>query len=361
MNRWRKTLLTSLAVVALGALTLGAGAVSGVSSTQGPDSIHRAAMPPPGPAHHRDHDVRIWSVGGGPWLGVMIEDVTGEKAKELRLESPRGALVTRVEDDSPAERAGIRKGDVIIEFEDERIPGVRTLLRLVQETPEGRTVEIQVMRDGRRVSVIAELEERPSGPGAFFFNDDHLSNLEIEIPEIKLKISEAFRLAGGRPRLGVSVDQLTPQLAEFLGVDRKRSGLFIKNVYEDTPAEAAGLKAGDVILEADDHEIESVLDLRRVLRKNAGETITLIIVRDKGERRIDVTLEEAEDDEWEEGFRLHRLERREFERALREAGRAQREAMGLHREQMRELRKLQRERLRLLPYSVVRQSGTVEI
>lgn len=353
MMRWRNTFLTSLVVVAAGALTLGAGAVMGGGVRPTGNDIVRASMPPHDPDDDRHtRDLRVVHWGGGTWLGVALEEVSGEEA--------RGARVIRVEKDSPAERAGIRDGDIILEFDGERILGVRTLLRVVRETPEGRKVDIELERDGRRMRVEAQLEERPEGPRVFSWRGGEGSDLDFDIPDIDIKIPRLLRFSDSRPLLGVAVDTLNPQLAEFLGVQEDDGGLFIKEVFEETPAERAGLKAGDVILEAEGRRIDGVLDLREALRDNAGKTITLLIVRDRSERKVDVTLEENEDG-WSEGRSLRREERRRMERALREAARTRREAVRKLRQQVLEIERLNREK-RLLPHTTAARSGTpVEI
>ena len=341
MNRWRRTILTAAGIVALAAITLGAGAVLGGSQGPGGSQVVPASKPP-GADHDGEpgrHDVRVFHLGGGAWLGVEIEEVSDEKAGELGLGTGRGALVTGVEDDSPAAKAGIREGDVILGFDGERIVGVRTLRRLVAETPPARTVRLDLFRGGREMTVEARLEERPA-PSGFHFDGEGDHEIDIDIPDMDIRIPKILRITG-RPVLGVSVDEMNPQLAEFLGVRDEEGGLFVKEVLEGTPAERAGLKAGDVILEADGRKIGGLLDLRETLRGNAGKTIPLRVVRDRSARTLEVTLDEDDGEpEIESHWRMKEGERREIERALREAGRAQREAMRSLRDQMRELERL---------------------
>jgi serine protease Do len=304
---------------------------------------------------------------GGSWLGIVIEEVDEETAEEMKLDRVHGVLVKGVEDDSPAFRAGLEKGDVIVEFDGEKVSGVHALIRMVRETPEGRTVDIEVLRDGRRETLQADLEERSSHPRTFVFREGEGHEMEFEIPEIDIRIPEVFRFVGHRPRLGVAVEGLNSQLAEFLGVDGE-DGVFIKEVMEDTPAERAGLKAGDVILEVNGREVDDVGALSRALHHRAGETVSILIVRNKSERTIEATLEEEneDDEEWEDSRSLRREEFKEAERALREARRVQREAMREYRAEARELQRLKRDRhreeLRALPYYRVRRGNTpVEI
>jgi membrane-associated protease RseP (regulator of RpoE activity) len=346
------TTLTSLAVVALGALTLGAGTVVGGGGSSPSGTVLAALSSPGGDAG--GGNVRVLALGGGTWLGVEIDEISDARADELHMDRARGALVKSVKDESPAARAGIRDGDVIVSFQGEAVMGVLSLHRMVRETPGGRKVEIGLLRDGKQVSVEAQIEERSHRTHAFRWNGDDGEGFKVEIPDIDIRIPQIFRYRSGRPMLGVSVEGLNPQLAAFLGVQGEQ-GVFIKQVYEETPAERAGIRAGDVIVEIEGRRIGDVGDLMEELSRNAGRTASMLIVRDKSERTIEVTLEEA-DQEWEESRILGDDQRREIERALEDAREAQRDAMRQYRSQVRELGRGARE-LRQLERLQPRRSG----
>ncbi len=323
----------------------------GVHLTAGP---HLAGVASSDDRRDRDESsVHVVHWSGGSWLGVQIAEVTEETVSELRLDRAFGVLIDEVEEESPAGRAGIRKDDVIVSFDGERVPGTAALRRMVRETPAGRSVELGVIRDGRHRTVQVEIEERPSRRGRYrvgTIEDDELIEIpEIEIPDIDIRIPHIRRLVMRGPRLGVVVDTLTSQLAEHFGV-RDGEGVLVKEVIEETPAERAGLKAGDVIVRVEGRRIEEVGDLTEELREHEGETVTLTIVRDKSERRIEVTLDKPErfDENEEESRFLREKTRREIERATaawRAAARDYREEMRRYREEQRELRKEQREYL----------------
>jgi len=221
-------------------------------------------------------------------LGVRLTDVTSEKMQELKLAGESGAVVTEVEKDSPAAKAGLAANDVILEFDGERVRSVAQLRRLVQDTPPGRTVEVKVSRAGQVRSLNVKLEAAPSMQKVREFNMP-----EVEIPDIHMPEMN-FDFFNEGPRLGISADDLTPQLAAHLGVAQGK-GVLVLEVNEGSAAEKAGLKAGDCIVKVGADQVNSVSDLHRALRHNSGseekQNITLTIVRDKREQTLSVQLE----------------------------------------------------------------------
>jgi serine protease Do len=237
------------------------------------------------------------------WLGVELNDVSAEKARELKLGGEYGALVTRVEEDSPAAKAGVEKGDVITEFDHEKVRSMKELTRLVGETPPGRTVEIRLRRNGEQKTLNATLQASRGGFGPLI---SRLGNQEwpaigmpeIQVPEIHVPEIDvpaySFSLRPEGARLGVSVDELTPQLAGYFGV-KQGKGVLVREVSPGSAAEKAGLKAGDCIVQAEGTPVSSVEDLHRALRDKGkpGESreVTLTIVRDRQEQTVKVQLE----------------------------------------------------------------------
>jgi len=232
-------------------------------------------------------DVFVSSGGDGQaWLGVQLEDVTGDRAHELKLPGEYGAVVTEVKEDSPAAKAGVKENDVILEFAGERVRSVAQLKRLIRETPPDRSVPVKLSHDGQTRTVNVALEARHwgfAGPQVYM----------PEIPRIKLP---DFHFGFGAPSLGVSADELTPQLAGYFGV-KQGKGVLVREVDSGTPAEKAGLKAGDCIVRVGSKEIGSVGDLQRALvdqaRESAGgkRQVELTIVRDRHELTVKADLE----------------------------------------------------------------------
>ncbi|KIX10942.1 DegQ family serine endoprotease [Dethiosulfatarculus sandiegensis] len=193
------------------------------------------------------------------WLGVYIQPVTKELAQSLDLEENAGALVSKVVKDSPADDAGIKRGDVIVEFDGKKVKDSVSLPRMVAATKVGAKVEMVVMRKGREKELTVKLGEL----------DDAGMETDREV-------------AGGIEGLGMSVQELTPELAEKLRL-RTDKGLVITSVSPDSPAAEAGLRRGDVILEADQEEVHKVSDLEDALDDlNKDKGLLLLVQRGKG-------------------------------------------------------------------------------
>jgi serine protease Do len=237
--------------------------------------------------------------GRGVELGVTIRDLDSEQAK-----TGSGAVVEDVRSGSAAEKAGIHKGDVIVEFDGERVRGQRHLSRLVSETPEGRTVKTAVMRDGKRIdlSVTPATTERAAGSDFEFFvpGPDHMPGMPGEgrrfffsdEPHVQpFKRGDGFFLPG-RGRLGVGIESLTPQLADYFGT---KGGALVTSVQPDSPAAKAGLKAGDVITSVNGNEVKDPRELTDAVRSAAdGSSLNLGYVRDKKAGTATATLEKPE-------------------------------------------------------------------
>jgi len=238
------------------------------------------------------------NLDGNAWLGVQLKDVTAEKARELKLPAGEyGALVIGVDEDGAAAKAGLQKGDVIVEFAEERVRSAAQLRRLIRETPTGRSVSLQVIRDGQARTLSAKLHARTNH---FYFQAPDMMNLpQMEIPpEMMAPLNNrnfAFVL-GGRPTLGVTGEELTSQLAAYFGV-KQGKGVLVSEVIAGSPAAQAGLKAGDVIVAVDGKEVATVAELRKAVELKSGEEtrkLNLNVVRDHHEQTVPVELKRPE-------------------------------------------------------------------
>jgi membrane-associated protease RseP (regulator of RpoE activity) len=270
-----------------------------------------APEPPDPPAPPEPGEPEVFFLGGGGYLGVRIEDVTEESASQLRLSEPYGALVKEVDEGSPADKAGLREGDVITSYQGQRVESARALTRMVRETPSGRTARVGYSRDGSAQTAEVKIDPR-GGHGRHWVGPGH----EFRFPEMKGFMGGTHWYSSG-PRLGVRVEPLTPQLGEYFGV-KEGKGILITEVMDDTPAEKAGLKAGDVIVRVEGDEVQDLGDLIESLRANDGKTVEITIVRDRSESRIKATLEKRNVDD-EESVIRHREILRDVKRSLREA------------------------------------------
>ena len=222
-------------------------------------------------------------LAGGSRLGLSIEDVADNDAAD------EGAVVRDVRPDSPAASGGFVDGDVIVEFDGERVRSARQLTRLVQETPVGRTVAATVVRDDRRV----QLEVTPES-GAVMAAAPPLRNLgnfvSRVMPGAGWDFTYDFRTTRGPVRLGVHVQELSPQLAEYFGVD---DGVLVSSVDEESVASAAGLQAGDVITSVDGRAVDDIDRLRRRLSAvDPGEEVSIGVTRAGRELELTATINE---------------------------------------------------------------------
>ena len=232
-----------------------------------------------------------------PWLGVVLTDIDSAKAKELKLGSENGVLVKDVRENSPAAKAGVMKNDVIVEFAGEKVRSAAQLSRLVRETPVGRIVPLVVNRAGKTLTLNAQIETSHMGPMAMVEGGEPLRDFTIPVPPQPPEMGHNFNVFIARgARLGISGDDLTSQLAEFFGV-KQGKGVLVREVTAGTPAEKAGLKAGDVIVAVDGNEVANVAELRHALAegKTEGEKrkVSLGIVRDKHQQTLSVELDNS--------------------------------------------------------------------
>jgi len=211
---------------------------------------------------------------GPGWLGIRMEEVGSEKAKELKLPAERGVVVTYVTEDSPAAKAGLKANDVITEFDGQRVEGTLALQRMVREVPAGRSVSITLWRAGQSQSLRVEMGSRRAGRRANHFYamapDRSEMNIEVEpfpvvppMPAIEIGPMSRLRMFGS-PVLGIDAEDLSGQLGNYFGAPDGQ-GILVREVMPGTPAEKAGLKAGDVILRVDGKRVKNADELRSAL------------------------------------------------------------------------------------------------
>jgi serine protease Do len=244
-----------------------------------------------------DLNILIGDDGSG-WLGVETHEVTADKAKELKLSAERGVVLGRIVPDSPAAKAGLKENDVVTEINGQRVEGAAQFRRMIHEIPAGRSIQLTVWRDGRTQAISATLgksEERHHAmkmmtptPGTFAFRMP-------EIPEIPPMEWNGGMLAGGQPRLGIDAEDLSGQLGAFFGAP-DGEGILVRDVNSGSPAEKAGVKAGDVITSLNGDRIRTVGDLREKLsakRDDKDRTVKLGVLRNKSEISLTVELPAA--------------------------------------------------------------------
>lgn len=241
------------------------------------------------------------------WLGIGVADVTADKVAPLKLKEERGVEILTVQPNSPAAQAGLKERDVVLEFNGARVEGVEQFQRMVRETPPGRTARLLISRDGATQTISVKLGERQHAP--FAFAEDVFKEFtvrvprmdppkimihppRIEMPKFELDLHEfsAYRTS----RLGIDGETLTKQLGEYFGVPNGE-GVLVRSVEGDSPAEKAGIKAGDVLIKIDGERVASIRDLRNLVRDKHGKTsVPLTVIRNKRETTVTVNLEGPE-------------------------------------------------------------------
>lgn len=247
-----------------------------------------------------------FAFGGGSYLGVYLSDVDAGDVDELDLRAERGAVVESVADESPAAEAGIEENDVIVAWNGTPIESVAHLTRLVRETPAGRTVSLGVVRDGRQRDISVTVQDRSGqayahgiGPNMERAREMYGRALgRVEGLKDRFDFEHMRGVFIGRPRLGVSLQNLTPQLGEFFEID-EGEGALVTSVREDSPAAKAGLQAGDVIIGIGGEAVEGPGGVMSELSQLGEGEVEITVVRDKKRRTMTATLEKPEEGEWQ--------------------------------------------------------------
>ncbi len=211
------------------------------------------------------------------FLGVTLQPLTQELKESMGIEKElRGVLIADVEEDSPAEECGLKKGDVIIEIDNKPISKVREAIETIREHEAGDKVTIKILRDSTPLTLEAVLGER---------KDDDLRRMK----RVTEKFKEIIPVYGGY--LGVRVEPISRSLGEYFGV-KEEEGVLVVEVIKDSPAEDAGLEPGDVILEIDGKKVSDPETLRRIIRKcEPGESVEIKYKRKNRIRTVKVELE----------------------------------------------------------------------
>jgi len=243
-----------------------------------------------------DDNVSIFVDGeGGSWLGVELHEVTSENVKEFKLPAERGVVLGKIVSDSPAAKAGLKENDVVTELNGQRVEGAAQFRRMIHEIPAGRTVQLTVWRDGRSQNVNVTLGKSEEGQHSFKMFTPEQGNFAFHMPEIPMIPPMEWNgslLIGGQPRLGIDAEDLNGQLGNFFGAP-DGEGILVREVNPDSPAEKAGVKAGDVITSFDGDRIRTLGDLREKLaakRDAKDRTVKLGVLRNRASVTLAVEL-----------------------------------------------------------------------
>ena len=252
--------------------------------------IFGQAPRPPAPPRARAIAFR----GGSGHLGIGVAEIDAERAKALSLKEERGVEVKSVEENSSAAKAGVKNGDVVLEYNGQRVEGVDQFIRMVSETPAGRKCTLLISRAGATQTLSATLEPG-SGHRAFDWsmgNDRMVMNFP-PMPPVTVRIPDLPRtlMSWQSSTLGIESESLNSQLAEFFGV---KEGVLVRSVMKDSAGEKAGMKAGDVIVKVDGSKVTSPKEISSLLRSaRSRKTMPVTLVRNRKEMNVDVKLDDV--------------------------------------------------------------------
>ena len=252
--------------------------------TPAPAPVPRTPPPPPPPE----------AMAGRPsYLGVDTRDITSDRVAPLKLREERGVEITMVDMDAPAGKAGLKEHDVILDFNGQRVESAEQLRRMIRETPPGRAVTLGISRGGQPLTVKVQLGSRRDfyalksrnrvvAPHSFVM--PHIEIPPIDIPAFNVIVRSSSRN-------GLMVENLTPQLGEFFGV-KNGEGVLVRSVEKGSPADTAGMKAGDVIVRVEGERITDSGDWSRALRGHRTGKVNIGVVRSGKEQTVTINLPE---------------------------------------------------------------------
>lgn len=233
----------------------------------------------------------VWAAVGAQsprlWLGVGLVDVPPDMAQRLELGEGVGAAIAQVAPGSPADRAGLRRDEVIVRFNDQPVSGVHQVGAMVRQSVAGQLIPVVLVSATGKRTVEVRIEElkpmtAPKAPQPPRISV--MEPLDFDLPRPVMVVRNRA--------LGATLEPIEGQLAKYFGVE---SGVLVRDVRQGSAAEQAGLRAGDVVVEANQQEVRHPDHLRRALNQRAAETSEIRILRDRKNRNLTLRLESGGD------------------------------------------------------------------
>lgn len=256
--------------------------------------------------------------GSKGYVGIYPEELSEAVRAALDFEEA-GVMVKEVVDESPAMKAGLLAGDIIMKVGDKKMFTTDRLFKSVGKASPGSQLDLTIWRKGKKKSITVTVGERPENPGNMFLNDDsgmwfdnqdhkfmihkdddehsqRMINIDRDIDEDEMVITVEVDDEPD-PWLGISMQRLTPQLARYFGADED-SEVLISEVLDDSPAQKAGLVAGDVLVKLAGERIEEMGDVREALsEKEPGDRVDVQVLRDGKKQKFSAVLAERTTEE----------------------------------------------------------------
>ncbi|MCU1320210.1 MAG: hypothetical protein JWP98_1728 [Edaphobacter sp.] len=245
------------------------------------------------------------------YLGVEMRDVSGDQVAVLKLKEARGAEVVNVDHDGPACKAGLQVHDVILQLNGQAVDGIDQIRRMLRELPAGRTISLVISRDGQQQTISTQManrdmverqawEQRYKVPdpstASSSINSTHSSHgngfLSSSTAGVVTKgyknLMGAMTMIVSSSFTGAKLEVMGPQLAEFFGAQGS-AGLLVRSVDANSPASAAGMRAGDVVIKVNSVSIASGNDWTKAIHENKGKPVPVVVLRDKKEQTLTLT------------------------------------------------------------------------
>lgn len=232
------------------------------------------------------------------YLGVLVGDIDSDSASKLRLKDNHGAVITLIDHDAPAAQAGIRVNDVVLEVNGQNIDSAEAFTRMMRDIPPGRKITLAIIRDGAPQSITVELVDHKKMEHDVWNRLDNGGEPVASAPSLGILAGGSGDLPSGgfhmpffgatTLNVGAMVEPLASQMAEYLGV---QGGLMIKQVARKSEAEAAGLKAFDIILKVGPESIATTADWDRALRANQNKPVSVTILRDRRQQTVNLQVD----------------------------------------------------------------------
>ena len=194
------------------------------------------------------------------WLGVRIQTVTSELAEAMDLDEAEGALVSAVVEDSPAEKAGVKEGDLILSYDGKKVKAMAELPKLVAETAVNKTVKVTVLRAGKVKTLQVKIAELKEDDEALAMNDLNDEDAETAVA-------------------GMTLTPLTDDEREALGLSDDVEGVVITSVERGSRADMSRVRAGDVIIELDKKPVQTVAAVKKAIEDKEGKSLLMLLVR----------------------------------------------------------------------------------
>ncbi|WP_158750769.1 PDZ domain-containing protein [Acidobacterium sp. S8] len=229
------------------------------------------------------------------YLGINTHDIDNERAAALKLKDNHGAEIVTIDHDAPANKAGLKLHDVVLEMNGQRIDNADQLHRMLRETPPGHTANFVISRDGQLQNISVEMADRAKVEADAWAKHFTVPDPSQEPVMDGLSAPSSRWFGNGffgvfttnGLYVGADVDVLSTQLASYFGVS-DGTGLLVRSVDDNSPASTAGLKAGDIITKVNNSNMASRADWVKILHSNRGKQVQLTVMRDKKEQKLNM-------------------------------------------------------------------------